>query len=256
MLGLNSPPGLRGTGADFDAFWGLTMNCDRRKLRHSQIVGVSLILAIGLSSGAAAQSYPSATFQPKVSPYKPAPSPSSEAPKPAPSADYKPVPAPAPVQAQPAPAPVQSAQPDPASQPLRHADPLRPALAPQQAAPVPAPVPASQAQAQAAPPPAPAPAPVPRKAQVTQTSAQTAASCMNDGKSAQPDTAIQNCEAIINETSKNLANAYYFRGIAKADKNDLDGAIGDYSQALRLDASDADYLNSRAQAYEAKNDLD
>ena len=87
-------------------------------------------------------------------------------------------------------------------------------------------------------------------------SAQAATACMNDDKSASVDTAIKGCDAVINETLKNLANAYYFRGNAKFGKSDFDGAIGDYGQALRLDPSDTDYLNSRAAVYEAKKDID
>ena len=79
---------------------------------------------------------------------------------------------------------------------------------------------------------------------------------MNDQKSASVDTAIKGCDAVISETLKNLANAYYFRGTAKFGKSDFDGAIDDYGQALRLDPSDLDYLNSRAAAYEAKKDID
>lgn len=86
--------------------------------------------------------------------------------------------------------------------------------------------------------------------------AQAATACMNEQKSASPDIAIKGCDAVIGETLKNLANAYYFRGVAKFAKSDLDGAIGDYGQALRLDPTDADYLNSRAAAYEAKKDVD
>ena len=85
---------------------------------------------------------------------------------------------------------------------------------------------------------------------------QAATACMNEQKSAAPDTAIKGCDAVIGETLKNLANAYYFRGVAKFAKSDLDGAIGDYGQALRLDPTDTDYLNSRAAAYEAKKDVD
>jgi len=193
------------------------MDRDQRKLQPLQgfTLGVSLMLAISAGSAATAQS-----FQPKVTPYRPAPS--GESSKPAQ-----------------APEPVQAVQP---------AQPLRPTPAAQQATSAPAPVPASQAQAQAQP--------APRKAQAPQTSAQTAASCMNESKSTEPDAAIRSCDAVIGETTKNLANAFYFRGIAKADKNDFDGAIGDYSQALKIDATDSDYLNSRAQAYAAKNDLD
>ncbi|MEA3025304.1 MAG: hypothetical protein QOF91_589 [Alphaproteobacteria bacterium] len=86
--------------------------------------------------------------------------------------------------------------------------------------------------------------------------AQAATACMNEQKSASVDTAIKGCDAVIGETLKNLANAYYFRGSAKFGKSDFDGAIADYGQALKLDPSDADYLNSRAAAYEAKKDID
>ena len=135
----------------------------------------------------------------------------------------------------------------------------RPAPSPQpaQAQPLqPAPSPASaQPQRTTQPAPAPAPAEAPRRAQAP-VSAQAAAACMNERKSAKPDVAIKSCDAVIDETLKNLANGYYFRGVAKADKNDFDGAIGDYTQALKVDPQDHDYLNSRAQAYEAKNDFD
>jgi tetratricopeptide (TPR) repeat protein len=87
-------------------------------------------------------------------------------------------------------------------------------------------------------------------------SAQAATACMNDDKSASVDTAIKGCDAVIGETLKNLANAYYFRGNARFGKNDVDGAIGDYGQALHVDPADPDYLNSRAAAYEAKKDVD
>ena len=90
----------------------------------------------------------------------------------------------------------------------------------------------------------------------TAASAQAATTCMNEKKSAAVDIAIKGCDAVIGETLKNLANAYYFRGSAKFGKSDFDGAIADYGQALRLDPSDPDYLNSRAAAYEAKKDID
>jgi tetratricopeptide (TPR) repeat protein len=90
----------------------------------------------------------------------------------------------------------------------------------------------------------------------SEASAQAAAACINEQKSASVDAAIKSCDAVIDETLKNLANAYYFRGNAKSGKNDFDGAIGDYGQALKLDPADPDYLNSRAAAYEAKKDFD
>jgi tetratricopeptide (TPR) repeat protein len=86
-------------------------------------------------------------------------------------------------------------------------------------------------------------------------SAQAAAPCMNERKSASVEAAIKSCDAVIDETLKNLANAYYFRGNAKFGKSDLDGALGDYGQALRLDPSDVEYLGNRAAVYEARNDM-
>lgn len=120
---------------------------------------------------------------------------------------------------------------------------------PSSAASVPQPAPTA---AQPAPSEPRRPQPLASKA----ASAQAATACMNDQKSASVDTAIKGCDAVISETLKNLANAYYFRGTAKFGKSDFDGAIGDYGQALRLDPSDPDYLNSRAAAFEAKKDID
>jgi tetratricopeptide (TPR) repeat protein len=105
----------------------------------------------------------------------------------------------------------------------------------------------------------PTPSEPPRRPQALASSAaslQAATACMNDQKSASMEAAIKGCDAVIGETLKNLANAYYFRGSARFGKSDFDGAIADYGQALRLDPSDADYLNSRAAAYEAKKDVD
>ena len=79
---------------------------------------------------------------------------------------------------------------------------------------------------------------------------------MNEQRKNAPDDAIKSCDAIIDETQKSLANAYYFRAGARADKRDFDGAIGDYGLALRLYPNDPDYLNSRGSVYEAKNDFD
>jgi len=99
---------------------------------------------------------------------------------------------------------------------------------------------ASQApqSAQTAAPSAPSEPRRPQPLASSAASAQAATACMNDKKSASVDTAIQGCDAVISETLKNLANAYYFRGTAKFGKSDFDGAIDDYGQALRLDPSD------------------
>ena len=64
----------------------------------------------------------------------------------------------------------------------------------------------------------PAPGEAPRRPQAIASGAapaQAATACMNEQKSASADTAIKGCDAVIGETLKNLANAYYFRGSAK-----------------------------------------
>jgi tetratricopeptide (TPR) repeat protein len=128
--------------------------------------------------------------------------------------------------------------------------PIQRATTPSVSSPAPQSAPAQMAQ------PAPSEQRRPQPIASGAASAQAATACMNDERSASADTAIKGCDAVINETLKNLANAYYFRGNAKIGKNDIDGAIGDYGQALRLDPTDTDYLNSRAAAYEAKKDID
>ena len=52
-----------------------------------------------------------------------------------------------------------------------------------------------------------------------------------------PDVSISGCTAIIqsgNETEQNLAEAFYNRGVAYRQKGQLDRAIEDYDQAIRL----------------------
>ena len=71
----------------------------------------------------------------------------------------------------------------------------------------------------------------------------------------QPDAAIGGCNAVIQDTTKNLAAAYYFRAAASEAKKDFDRAIADYTQAIAIDPTEVDYLNGRAGAYEAKNDM-
>jgi len=85
--------------------------------------------------------------------------------------------------------------------------------------------------------------------------AQNSARCSNSDRSVQPDTSIGGCNAVIQETTKNLAAAYFFRGAAHVTKKDFDRAIADYNQAVTIDPTESDYLNSRAAAYEAKGDI-
>ena len=70
-----------------------------------------------------------------------------------------------------------------------------------------------------------------------------------------PEASIGGCNAVIQETAKNLAAAYFFRGAAYVAKNDFDRAIADYTQAIAIDPTESDYLNSRAAIYEQKSDM-
>lgn len=53
-----------------------------------------------------------------------------------------------------------------------------------------------------------------------------------------------------------LAAEYYNRGIKYGSKGDYDGAIADYTEAIRLDPQYADAFGNRANAYRDKRDLD
>jgi tetratricopeptide (TPR) repeat protein len=57
------------------------------------------------------------------------------------------------------------------------------------------------------------------------------------------DQQITSCTALIqsgNESTENLAIAFYNRGLAYENKEDYARAIADYSEAIRLDPNDAD----------------
>jgi tetratricopeptide (TPR) repeat protein len=86
--------------------------------------------------------------------------------------------------------------------------------------------------------------------------AQNSARCLNSDKSVQPDASIGGCNAVIQETTKNLAAAFYYRGSAFTAKRDFDRALADFNHAISIDPTEADYLNGRAGAYEGKNDIE
>jgi tetratricopeptide (TPR) repeat protein len=52
-----------------------------------------------------------------------------------------------------------------------------------------------------------------------------------------------------------LADALVERGAIRYHRGDLDLAIADYDQAIRLDSTDADTFKNRGSAYQAKGDL-
>ena len=81
------------------------------------------------------------------------------------------------------------------------------------------------------------------------------AECTAAGKTA--DERIKTCTiAIAAETGTRAALAYNFRGVAWHDKYDLDRAIADFDQAVRLNPNSSSAVNNRGIAWQAKGDLD
>ena len=83
--------------------------------------------------------------------------------------------------------------------------------------------------------------------------------CVNQGDAFPADQRISACTSIIQsgrETQRNLAIAYYSRGLAYYDKGDDDRAIAEYNEAIRLDPKFAYAYSSRGLAYDHKGDLD
>jgi lipoprotein NlpI len=70
---------------------------------------------------------------------------------------------------------------------------------------------------------------------------------------------IDNCTAVIKSswvTTHNQAVAYSNRGNAHHATGDIESAIADYSEAIRLDPKGAAAFNNRGSAYSDKGDLD
>ena len=74
-----------------------------------------------------------------------------------------------------------------------------------------------------------------------------------------PDQSIAACTRIIQgrgETAKNSAIARRYRGLAYQRKDDLDRAIADYSEAIRLDPKYAEAYYGRGLTYRNKGDVE
>ena len=73
------------------------------------------------------------------------------------------------------------------------------------------------------------------------------------------DLSIAACTRVLDaggESPGNRAIAFSNRGVAYADEGDLDRAIDDYSEAIRLDPKSAHAYNGRGNAYARKGDID
>ena len=73
--------------------------------------------------------------------------------------------------------------------------------------------------------------------------------CVNQGGTFSADQRINGCTSIIQssrETRRNVAIAYYSRGLAYYDKRDFERAIASYNEAIRLDPKFAQGYNNRA----------
>lgn len=78
--------------------------------------------------------------------------------------------------------------------------------------------------------------------------------CYGDGTA---DQTIQGCDAVIRwarETPRDTGTAFYNRGLALAAKGQLDRAIDDYDNAIRLRPDLADAYNNRGLAWRLKGD--
>jgi lipoprotein NlpI len=83
--------------------------------------------------------------------------------------------------------------------------------------------------------------------------------CVNQDDAFSVDQRISGCTSIIQsgrETPRNLAIAYYSRGLAYYDKGDDDRAIAEYNEAIRLDPKFAYAYSNRGLAYDHKGDLE
>jgi tetratricopeptide (TPR) repeat protein len=75
--------------------------------------------------------------------------------------------------------------------------------------------------------------------------------CVNNDKTFSPDVQLQACSAVIQSgklTRENLAAAYTNRGLVFERKRDLERAIANYYEAIRLDPKYASAYNNRCHA--------
>jgi len=79
---------------------------------------------------------------------------------------------------------------------------------------------------------------------------QTWTECLNRSQRLPADTIIAACTAVISESNEgDRAIAFMFRGNAYQAKGDLDHAIADHSEAIRLDPNASPAFVARGTAY-------
>src|SRR5262245_39601535 len=86
---------------------------------------------------------------------------------------------------------------------------------------------------------------------------ENAAICKDESSAA--DAAIAACTKIISASkarTNDLASTYYNRAIAYRQKSDLDNAISDYNDAIKINPKHARAFNNRGTIYKEKGDLD
>src|ERR1041385_4021786 len=86
---------------------------------------------------------------------------------------------------------------------------------------------------------------------------ENAAICKDEASA--PDVAIAACSKIIQVSkarTNDLASTYYNRAIAYRQKNDLDNALSDYSDAIKINPKHARAFNNRGTMYKEKGALE
>src|SRR5947207_1134682 len=81
----------------------------------------------------------------------------------------------------------------------------------------------------------------------------------NDCNAADPDRNIAGCTHIVEdrtESKKNRAIAHVGRGLAWLNKGNLDGAMADFTDAIRLNPNDSLAYNNRGILWREKGDID
>ena len=83
--------------------------------------------------------------------------------------------------------------------------------------------------------------------------------CENKDNAFAPDVSINGCSALIQSgtvSPQNIPIVYNNRGVAYRVKGDLDRAIADYSEAIKLDPDYEVAYHNRGRAYFAKREID